>query len=123
MKKKPVEWTEGRKKSFITSVLRAGSRKWPPKYECLAEAYEDTRINEKTGRLAKHYKCAKCKKLFTSTNVQVDHIEPIVGPEGFVSWDQFIERLFCSTDNLQVLCVPCHADKSKKEKTKRVKSK
>ena len=29
------EWTAGRIKSFITSVLRAGSRRWPPKYETL----------------------------------------------------------------------------------------
>ena len=117
--KKQVEWTPGRIKSFITSVLRAGSRKWPPKYQCLADAYVDTRINKKSGRLAKHYKCAKCKKLFTSTNVQVDHIEPIVGPDGFTTWDNFIERLFCPIDNLQVLCTECHSAKTKKERKKK----
>lgn len=119
--KKQIEWTEGRRKSFITSVLRSGSRKWPAKYTALAAAYVDTRINKKSGRLAKHYKCNSCKGLFTSTNVQVDHIEAIVGPEGFTTWDNFIERLFCPIGNLQVLCTNCHKEKSALEKQERKK--
>lgn len=118
-KPKQVEWTDSRVKSFITSTLRAGSRRWPPKYDCLKQAYKETKINVATGRIAKHFQCNICKDLFTSTNVTVDHINPIVGPEGFVSWDLFIERLFCSIENLQTLCKPCHAIKTKEETTKR----
>lgn len=121
MTKKQKEWTEGRKKSFVTSVLRSGSRRWPPKYECLAAAYKETKTNEKTGRLAKHFECNTCKQLFPSKDVQVDHIQPIVGPEGFVSWDVFINRLYCPIDNLQVLCKPCHDEKTQREKPKRKK--
>src|SRR5674476_232931 len=121
---KPIakEWTESRVKSFITSTLRAGSRRWPPKYECLKKAYKETKINVSSGRLAKHFQCKKCKELFTSTNVTVDHIKPIVGPEGFISWDLFIERLFCPIENLQCLCKPCHSIKTKKETLKRTKT-
>lgn len=117
-----TSWTEGRIKSFITSVLRAGSRKWPPKYNTLNSACVGQKINEKSGRLAKHYKCKKCKQDFPAKDVTVDHIKPVVGPEGFVSWDLFIERLFCPEKNLQVLCKSCHSIKTKKETTKRKKN-
>ena len=48
------KWTEARYRSFITSTLRAGSRKWPPKYETLNAAKTEKKTNEKTGRLAQH---------------------------------------------------------------------
>jgi 5-methylcytosine-specific restriction endonuclease McrA len=119
-------WTEARLKSFITSVLRAGSRKYPPKWEVLHEAYTSSKVNERSGRLAKHYKCAKCGGEFTSKDVEVDHIKPIVDPKrGFVSWDEFIANLFCSKKNLQCLCTACHKAKTlqEREQAKQWKSK
>lgn len=114
------EWTPARKKAFIISVLRSGSRRWPPKYQTLNEAKTEKKINVLTGRLAQHYKCMKCKNDFSAKMVQVDHIKPIVVPkDGFVDWNTFIDRLFCEQDNLQVLCVPCHKIKTLKEKEKR----
>lgn len=110
-------WTEGRYRSFITSTLRSGARRWPPKYETLALAKTEKKVNPKTGRIAQHYLCNHCCKEFTAKEVQVDHIMPVVDPEeGFVSWDVFIERLFCERDNLQVLCTGCHKIKSNLEK-------
>lgn len=115
-------WTEGRYNSFITSVLRGGMRRWPPKWQALKEAYVDTRVG-KSGRKAKHYKCAGCKLAFPSTLVQVDHCDPVVDPVvGFVSWDEYIARLYCRVSNLQVLCKPCHTKKTKKEKTLSLKA-
>jgi hypothetical protein len=49
------EWTEGRLKSFITSTLRGGFRRYPPKYESLKEAQVGKKINDKSQRLAMHY--------------------------------------------------------------------
>lgn len=106
-------WTEARFRSFITSALRSASRRWPPKFERLKEACVGIRKNAKTNRDAKHYRCASCEELFPQSNVQVDHIEPIGAVD---SWDEFIERLFCESDNLQVLCKPCHKKKSKQER-------
>lgn len=118
-----TNWSDGRVKSFITSVLRGGYRRWPPKYECLNEAFVEKKVNEKTKRLSKHYKCNKCKNDFPTSEVQVDHIKPIVDPEiGFLSWDLFINNLFCFKDNLQVLCLECHKSKSLKENNKRNKN-
>ena len=110
-------WTEGRKKSFITSILRGGFRKYPPKYVTLKDAFVGKKKNEKTGRIGSHYKCAKCKGVFPTKEVQIDHIKPVVDPKvGFIGWDIFIERLFCVSSNLQVLCLDCHTVKTIKEK-------
>ena len=117
-----MNWTEGRFRAFITSLLRGGFRKYPPKYETLKAAYLGKQENKKTGRQANHYKCAKCKKAFPSSDVEVDHISPVVSLEdGFINWDTFIERLFGDGKNLQVLCKSCHKDKTTKEKASRKK--
>lgn len=116
------EWTEARFKSFVTSALRAASRRWPPKYAALKASFVGKQVNAKTGKMAMHYKCAKCKKLFVAADVQVDHIKPVVDPKkGFVSWDDFINRIFCEIENLQTLCKPCHKVKTDKEKLERKK--
>ncbi len=114
------EWTEGRLKAFITSVLRGGYRRYPPKYEVLKEALWGKKLNPKTGRQSIHYICAKCKKEYPAKEVNVDHIEPVVCPkQGFVSWDEFITRLFCEKRNLQVLCTTCHTEKTNEERKQR----
>lgn len=110
-------WTEARYRSFVTSALRSASRRWPPKYETLKEAFVDRITNKKTGKLAAHYKCASCMQLYPAKDVQVDHINPVVDPAtGFVSWDVYIDRMFCEGINLQVLCTVCHKEKTGKEK-------
>ena len=116
------EWTDARFRSFVTSALRAASRRWPPKYKALKEAFVGRKENKKTGKLAMHYKCAKCKKLFVAADVQVDHVLPVVDPKvGFIGWDSFIDRIFCEIENLQVLCKPCHKVKTEEEKAERKK--
>ena len=58
------------------------------------------------------YKCNKCKKWFKSTEVQVDHIESAGTLTEYSHLPGFVKRLFCEADNLQVLCKPCHANKT-----------
>lgn len=112
-----TNWTEGRIRSFIVSTLRAGSRRWPPKYNTLNASKTEKKVNVKTGRIAQHHMCAACKNEFTSKDVEVDHIKPVIDPKkGFKSWDDYINRLFCTEENLQVLCKPCHRIKTTKEK-------
>lgn len=93
------------------------SRRYPPKYETLNEAFTTQKINPKTKRLAKHYACASCGEDFPAKEVQVDHKVPVVDPtQGFINWDTYIPRLFCEKENLQVLCKGCHDVKTKEEK-------
>lgn len=109
-------WTEARYKSFVVGNLRQSSRKWPPIGECL-----------KAARVARgEYLCAGCGEVVPATtkvdgkrvkNVHVDHINPIVNPAtGWVSFDSFINGLFCEPENLQVLCEVCHTIKTNNEK-------
>ncbi len=117
-------WTEGRFRAFITSALRSAFRKFPNKFAVLKRAFEGKRINKRTGREAAHYKCATCEKLYVAKDVQVDHIEPVVSPsEGFVSWDVYIQRLYCDETNLQVLCTSCHKKKTASERGKQCTTK
>lgn len=114
------EWTDARIKTFIISVLRAGTRRWPPKWNVKHAAATEKKVNESTGRLAQHYLCAKCKKDYPSSEVEVDHIKPVVNyKDGWTNWDDYITSLFCLEDNLQVLCLDCHKKKTLKENKKR----
>lgn len=111
------KWTTAKFKSFVISALRATSRKWPPRYLALQDAFVGQKINSKSKRLSKHYKCAACNEDVPTSEIQIDHILPIIDPtKGFTTWDDFIERLFCEKDNLQALCKPCHTIKTNKEK-------
>ncbi len=109
------QWTESKYVNFIKNILRQGSRKWAPIHEVMKQA------NVKRG----FYLCNSCKEEVPTTikidgkrykNVLVDHVEPIIDPDvGFTNFDDFIEGLFCETDNLQVLCKSCHDRKTKEE--------
>lgn len=67
--------------------------------------------------MAQHFRCKICQGEFTQKDMEVDHIKPVVDPKkGFVSWDDFIDRLFCEANNLQAICKGCHKIKTKKEK-------
>ena len=107
------QWTEARFRSFIRGALRSASIKWPPRYETLKKACTGPKINERTGRIAKHFRCAECGEDYPAKDVQVDHKIPI---GVFESWDLTVEHMFCESDNLQVLCKGCHGLKTKMER-------
>lgn len=112
-------WTEARYKSFIKSALRTASVRWPPRYQCMNDAFIERATNPATGRLAKLYRCEKCQGSFPAANMEVNHIVPVVPVEGFDSWDGVIERLFCEKDGLEALCKPCHRAVTKEENKER----
>lgn len=98
----------------MISALR-GAR-WPAKYECVNAAYVEDGVNQKTGRKCKLHRCEKCQELFPKNGIQADHVNPVVGPEGFISWDVYVERMFCGPEGFQALCKDCHADKTLMER-------
>lgn len=92
-------------------------RRYSPKYETLKEAATTKKINKKSNRMAQHYRCADCQKEYPLSDVNVDHIDPVVDPAiGFVDWNTYVSRMFCPKDGLQVLCGACHTIKTNKEK-------
>jgi len=121
--KSPIpEWTDAKFKGWIISLLRKGTMRWPPRNECLSKAKTKKKINKKTNRLAQHYRCSGCRKEFPMKEVVVDHIEPVVDVnKGFTTWDDYVQRMFCGTKGLQVLCKTCHDVKCTEERQQRKK--
>lgn len=104
-KKKP----KYNKNSAIRSAIRRAFSRSPVVQEVLKEARIEEPRYKKDGTLAKRphvfYPCAICKRKMKSTDVAVDHIDPVIPVnENFTTWDKFVERLFCDKDNLQILC-------------------
>jgi len=100
----------------IRSALRQKSRWFKPN----AEAKKRARIPYKgpNKRRKWSYICKSCKKHFMDKEVAVDHIVPAGTLRCADDLPQFVERLFCEVDGLQVLCKTCHDKKTKKDKEK-----
>jgi 5-methylcytosine-specific restriction endonuclease McrA len=100
--------------SFIRSGLRQKSRWWKPITECKLKA---KRIYKGPNKRQKfEYQCNSCKAWFAEKNVNVDHIIGAGSLNCGADLDGFVNRLFCESDNLQVLCTKCHDYKTKLEK-------
>lgn len=110
-------WTAAKFNSFIKNNLRSATRKWAPIQKCKKRAHVSRGL----------YECEGCGKQVPPTiydedkrkrmkNLFVDHIVPIIDPAvGFTTWDECIERMFCDSENLQLLCKDCHTIKSREE--------
>jgi hypothetical protein len=46
----------------------------------------------------------------------VDHKDPVVPLDRYPDWNEYVNRLFCDTDNFEVLCDDCHHMKSQAER-------
>jgi 5-methylcytosine-specific restriction endonuclease McrA len=91
--KKPKKKKKYNLKSRITSALR---RIWfyGP------ERREAAKIAKARGT------CAICKEYHDK--LQIDHINPVVLVTHWDSWQGYIDRLFCSAENLRGICSACH---------------
>ena len=100
--------------SFIRSALRQKSRWWKPITECKMKARRPYKGPNKRQKF--EYQCNQCKDWFPDKKINVDHICPAGSLNSAQDLPDFIERLFCEVDNLQVLCEKCHNIKTKSEK-------
>ena len=100
--------------SFIRSALRQKSRWWKPISEAKAKAKRPYKGPLKRQKF--EYQCNQCKNWFPDKKINVDHICPAGSLNSAQDLPDFIERLFCEVDNLQVLCETCHNAKTKLEK-------
>lgn len=106
--------TESQFWSFIRSGLRQKSRWWKPITQCKLNAKRAYKGPLKRQKF--EYQCNSCKNWFAEKNINVDHVVPAGSLNCAQDLPGFVERLFCETDNLQVLCTVCHDVKTKSEK-------
>lgn len=99
---------------FIRSTLRQKSRWWKPITECKKAARKNYDGTNK--RLKYVYQCNRCKDLYPEKQVQVHHIDPVGSLKSYNDIADFIKRLFCEVDGLEVLCSGCHDNTHKKLK-------
>jgi hypothetical protein len=98
---------------IVREVIAAGKRKVP--------RYNQDGSRAKVDRVEIH--CQGCNQWKPATvGFAVDHIQPVVGPEGFIDWNTFHKRLWCDKSNLQRLCKTCHDEKTNKERFERTLS-
>jgi 5-methylcytosine-specific restriction endonuclease McrA len=113
--------------AVIFSALRRMFRRSPMYNDCLKNAKRDVYIKGKTKDKIRRvkYVCCGCGYLFDKKQVEVDHCVPVIPLAGLPKVDDlpdfnvYIARLFCSVENLQVVCKPCHKTKSKLENAER----
>jgi 5-methylcytosine-specific restriction endonuclease McrA len=96
-------------RSYLMSVLRKASRFWAPARQCLVNARLYRGI----------YKCASCSKEVGPKEIKIDHINPVIPIEGFKSWDEVVDRLFCELEGYQAICKTCHDAKTSSENDQR----
>lgn len=112
------------KKNWLVSQTRWIGRNYPPAIEANIRDKQVYYINSKKGKPMRRIKftCAICKKInLKRTEVEQDHIIPLVGPEGFIDWNTYFNRYLCDSTNFQYLCFICHDAKTSSEGQVRAK--
>lgn len=105
--------------------MRRAFRRYPAYKQCLDNAKTVYYIQSKHGKDLRRvqFECATCHGKFPRKLIDIDHQSAVVDPTiGFVDYNVYALRLFCSIDNLAALCKTCHKLKSKQEAAIRAKS-
>lgn len=108
--------------SFLLPRLRRLSIQWPARNEAFKRArieLEDGFYKNGNPKITVRYKCESCGEINPADKIEIDHITPVSNFAAHGSWDSYLNALFCSSENLQAICINCHDKKSANEATKR----
>lgn len=113
---------------FLIPILRKASIRWPARYEALKQArekHENGLYKNGNVRYITKYRCQNpaCNALVNESEGQVDHRIAVAAFSGFTTFDDYINRLFCSVENLIFICTTCHKAKSSLEAQTRAENK
>ncbi len=112
----PVKgWTDARFRTFIVSALRQAYQRFPNRNEILKKSNTKRGYFRCEGYKRGPHEVKKEWRRKRVVNRAVDHIQPITGAK-HLTWDEYINRMFCDTSNLQVLCKECHRLKTNDER-------
>lgn len=109
--------TESQYFAKILSALRGTTRYWVPAMQALKEVSRPSQSSNK--RLKTEYLCKSCMNWYPRKSVQIDHIIPCGGINGYdkiVPW--LLKAHIEDVKGFQVLCIECHKAKTIKEKEK-----
>ena len=121
---KPKKKPPYNQSSAIGSALRRAFSRSPIVREVLLDGRREVPKFKKDGKRSKkdsvQYQCEVCGKWVASTKVSVDHLNPVVPPDGSFDsknpdWNMYINRLWCDRSNLQRICDDCHDIKTAAE--------
>lgn len=104
-------------KYFVIQLLRRGTYRWSGRW--MAE--KRSKLPERNSYFCENPECGVIggKKDFV-----MDHILPVVDPvKGFIGFDDYISRMFCSPEGFQRICKHCNKEKTDKENQTRTKVK
>lgn len=114
-------WTEAAYWQRVRSAMRSAFRYWKPAMKALEDAsrpYTGT-----TRKLKKEYQCASCEEWFDRRSVEIDHKQECGSLSCFNDLQNFLERLTPEEpEAFQILCKPCHKNKTKEYKDSKKKA-
>ena len=128
MNRKQIKRVRGNLRKIASQVVRAEVLKL---YKTPVMTRVETKQLKKDGTYVvrnqnvNHYPCVECGELFRDNEIEVDHIEEVgqfkiegkvrntkYGDCRVTNWQEWMDKLFCSLDNFQPLCVQCHQRKT-----------
>ena len=95
---------------MIRSALRRLSLHWKPRGSYLQRMRRPYTGDNK--RLKWEYQCVACKDWYPQKEVEVDHIVSVGSIKSFDDIGGFVRRLFVEEEGYQILCKPCHLQKT-----------
>lgn len=102
------KWTEAAFFAFLRSGLRNMSRRWRPLVMDALVAARRPSQSKKNLRLKWQFQCCRCLKWKSRKNVEVNHRIPVGSFNCIEQAGEYIARLFCEVDELEVMCKRCH---------------
>ena len=106
-------------KNLCKNAVRSAIRQTFTRSDHYKEFLQSKRIEWFKGKRKRvSYRCEDCQELFSSTEINVDHIQPIGKGvyEEIRDAEAFYDLVFCDHSNLQILCKTCHKKKSAHER-------
>lgn len=125
---------DNKTRNAIIGALRRVWGRHPTRIEALKKGeireFPINKDGSKAARAHVFYICDQCNTRCKQSKsphypkVHVDHIEPVIPISGLsLSFDEIIERMFTTLDNLQLLCEHCHYEKTQAENKERRENK
>lgn len=100
----------------IVSVLRAGTKRWGPKWTVMNDG-RVKRLNPQSGKEAFGNTCQVCNEWFFMKDLKADHIENVgryldrTDINTFMSTlGKYAVAMFCEAEGLQRICIECHTN-------------